>query len=124
MHRRLALVAAVLIASATLATCAVVSSVFTGHLDIEQAELQARIAPRFPDVPAAYRIRAIARYQALQLWDAGPLFPQEAFETLGRANVYQRAYEPQTLDSWAEQERWCRAGARVPAAPPTATAER
>lgn len=45
-------------------------------------------------------------------------------ETLGRVNVYQRAYEPQTLDSWAEQERWRRAGARVPAAPPTATAER
>jgi hypothetical protein len=48
MHRRLALVAAALIASVALATCAVVSSLHTGHLDIEQAELQARIAPRFP----------------------------------------------------------------------------
>ncbi|WP_431269675.1 ABC transporter substrate-binding protein [Dankookia sp. P2] len=48
-------------------------------------EVAARIAPRFPDVPAAHRSRAIARYQALGLWDAGPLFPQEAFETLGRA---------------------------------------
>ncbi|MFC7477131.1 ABC transporter substrate-binding protein [Dankookia sp. GCM10030260] len=48
-------------------------------------EVAARIAPRFPDVPAAHRLRAIARYQALQLWDAGPHFPQAAFETLGRA---------------------------------------
>ncbi len=48
-------------------------------------EVAARIAPRFPDVPADHRVRAIARYQALHLWDAGPVFPQEAFETLGRA---------------------------------------
>ena len=41
-------------------------------------------------------------------------------EVLGRANVYGRAYAPQTLDSWAEQERWRRAGAQVPAAPPLA----
>jgi NitT/TauT family transport system substrate-binding protein len=48
-------------------------------------EIAARIAPRFPDVPAAHRTRAVGRYQALGLWDAGPRFPQEAFETLGRA---------------------------------------
>ena len=48
-------------------------------------EVAGRIAPRFPDVPAAHRVRAIARYQALKLWDAGPVFPQDAFETLGRA---------------------------------------
>lgn len=49
------------------------------------AEVAERIAPRFPDLPAAHRVRAIARYQMLGLWDAGPLFPQAAFETLGRA---------------------------------------
>ncbi|MBW8848444.1 MAG: DUF1439 domain-containing protein [Burkholderiales bacterium] len=48
MHRRLALITAALIASVSLATCAMISSFYTGHLDIEQAELQARIAPRFP----------------------------------------------------------------------------
>lgn len=48
MPRRLVLITAVLIASVALATCAVVSSLNSGHLDIEQAELQARIAPRFP----------------------------------------------------------------------------
>jgi hypothetical protein len=30
-------------------------------------------------------VRAIARYQALNLWDAGPVFPQPAFERLGAA---------------------------------------
>ena len=49
------------------------------------AEVAERIAPRFPDVPADHRCRATARYQALKLWDAGPAFPQEAFDTLGRA---------------------------------------
>lgn len=39
-------------------------------------------------------------------------------EVLARTNVYYRAYEPFTLDSWAEMERWRRAGARTPAAPP------
>ena len=48
MPRRLALFIAALIASVALATCAVVSGLHNGHLDIEQAELQARIAPRFP----------------------------------------------------------------------------
>lgn len=48
MPRRLALVIAALITSVALATCTVVSSLHNGHLDIEQAELQARIAPRFP----------------------------------------------------------------------------
>ena len=49
------------------------------------SDVAERIAARFPDVPAAHRIRAIARYQALNLWDTGPVFPQDAFETLGRA---------------------------------------
>lgn len=48
MLRRLALVTAALAAAVALATCAVVSGLYTGHLDIERAELQARIAPRFP----------------------------------------------------------------------------
>lgn len=39
-------------------------------------------------------------------------------EILARTNVYYRAYEPQTLEPHAELERWRRAGARTPAAPP------
>ncbi|MDO5612644.1 MAG: DUF3035 domain-containing protein [Paracoccus sp. (in: a-proteobacteria)] len=39
-------------------------------------------------------------------------------ETIARTNVYMRAYRPMMLDSQAEQERWGRAGARVPTAPP------
>lgn len=39
-------------------------------------------------------------------------------EILARTNVYYRAYGPQTLDAHAELERWRRAGARTPAAPP------
>jgi NitT/TauT family transport system substrate-binding protein len=50
-------------------------------------EVAERIAPRFADVPSSHRVRAIARYQALDLWGAGPRFPREAFETLGRAMV-------------------------------------
>lgn len=48
-------------------------------------EIAALIAPRFADVPPAHRVRAIARYQALNLWDHGPVFPRQAFETLGAA---------------------------------------
>lgn len=48
-------------------------------------EVAERIAPRFPDVPSSHRVRAIARYQALNLWDAGPLFPRDAFDRLGAA---------------------------------------
>ncbi len=48
-------------------------------------EVAERIAPRFADVPSSHRVRAIARYQALHLWDAGPLFPREAFDRLGTA---------------------------------------
>lgn len=51
----------------------------------DPAEVAALIAPRFPDVPPAHRRRAIARYQALDLWGEGPRFPRAAFETLGRA---------------------------------------
>ncbi|WP_347265773.1 DUF3035 domain-containing protein [Paracoccus sp. (in: a-proteobacteria)] len=39
-------------------------------------------------------------------------------EVLARTNVYYRAYEPMTLDSWAEAERWRPTGVRLPAAPP------
>ena len=39
-------------------------------------------------------------------------------EVLARTNVYYRAYEPMTLDSWAELERWRATGALLPSAPP------
>lgn len=39
-------------------------------------------------------------------------------EILARSNVYYRAYEPQSLNPWIETERWRRAGAQVPSAPP------
>lgn len=39
-------------------------------------------------------------------------------EVLARTNVYYRAYDPMTLDSWAELERWRPTGVRLPAAPP------
>ncbi|WP_158292291.1 ABC transporter substrate-binding protein [Paracraurococcus ruber] len=48
-------------------------------------EVAERIAPRFPDVPSSHRVRAIARYQGLGLWDAGPRFPRAAFDRLGAA---------------------------------------
>ncbi|MBB1492107.1 MULTISPECIES: DUF3035 domain-containing protein [unclassified Paracoccus (in: a-proteobacteria)] len=41
-------------------------------------------------------------------------------EVLAGTNVYHRAYEPQTLDSEAELERWRRTGVQVPTAPPVA----
>jgi len=40
-------------------------------------------------------------------------------EALAGTNVYHRAYEPQTLDSEAEMERWRRTGVQVPTAPPS-----
>lgn len=43
---------------------------------------------------------------------------RRALEVLARTNVYYRAYEPMTLDSWAEQERWRPTGVQLPAAPP------
>lgn len=39
-------------------------------------------------------------------------------ESWARKDVYYRAYEPMTLDSRAEYQRWQRAGARTPSAPP------
>jgi NitT/TauT family transport system substrate-binding protein len=51
------------------------------------AEVAERIVPRFPEVQLAHLTRAIARYQALDLWGAGPRFPPEALATLGRAMV-------------------------------------
>ncbi|NCT82922.1 MAG: DUF1439 domain-containing protein [Comamonadaceae bacterium] len=48
MSRRIAALATALLAALALATCAVVSRVAGDHLDIERAELQARIEARFP----------------------------------------------------------------------------
>lgn len=48
MSRRLAQLTVALLAAASLATCAIMGGLAVGHLDIEQAALQARIAPRFP----------------------------------------------------------------------------
>lgn len=48
MSRRLTALILALLAAAALATCGVVSRIADGHLDIEAAELQARVAPRFP----------------------------------------------------------------------------
>lgn len=39
-------------------------------------------------------------------------------EVLARTNVYYRAYDPMTLDSWAELERWRPTGVQLPSAPP------
>lgn len=39
-------------------------------------------------------------------------------EVLARTNVYYRAYQPQTLSPYPELERWRRAGAATPSAPP------
>ncbi|MFG6487252.1 DUF1439 domain-containing protein [Roseateles sp. BYS78W] len=48
MLRRLPYLVAVLLAAAALSYCTLASRIADGHLDIDQAELQARIAPRFP----------------------------------------------------------------------------
>ena len=44
-------------------------------------------------------------------------------ETWARTDVYYRAYESMTLDSWAEQTRWQRAGAKVSTPPPVEIVE-
>ena len=44
-------------------------------------------------------------------------------ETWARTDVYYRAYESMTLDSWAEQTRWQRAGAKTPTPPPVEIVE-
>jgi NitT/TauT family transport system substrate-binding protein len=51
------------------------------------AEVAAHLAPRFADVPASHRTRAIARYQALDLWGEGPRFPRAALERLAQAMI-------------------------------------
>lgn len=43
---------------------------------------------------------------------------RRALEVIARTNVYYRAYEPMTLDSWAEAERWRPTGVQMPASPP------
>jgi NitT/TauT family transport system substrate-binding protein len=45
------------------------------------------IASYFPDLAAAQRRRAMARYQALGLWPPNPRFPRAAFDRLGQAMV-------------------------------------
>lgn len=44
-------------------------------------------------------------------------------ERLANVNVYHRAYQPLSLDQYAELERMRRAGVRTPAAPPQALEE-
>jgi hypothetical protein len=44
-------------------------------------------------------------------------------ERLFNVNVYYRAYEPMSLDQFAELERWRRAGAGNPSAPPPQAGE-
>lgn len=39
-------------------------------------------------------------------------------ETIAKTNVYNRAYRGQTMDPWPVLERYRRAGAQVPSAPP------
>ncbi len=39
-------------------------------------------------------------------------------EVLAQTNVYYRAYEKMTLDSWTEVERWRTTGVQTPSAPP------
>jgi len=43
---------------------------------------------------------------------------RRALEVVARTDVYYRAYDDMTLDSWSELKRWQPTGARVPAAPP------
>lgn len=43
---------------------------------------------------------------------------RRALEILARTNVYYRAYDPMTLDSWAELQRWRPTGVQLPTAPP------
>ncbi len=43
---------------------------------------------------------------------------RKLLEIMARTNVYYRAYEPMTLDSWTEVERWRTTGVQTPSAPP------
>lgn len=43
---------------------------------------------------------------------------RRVLEVLARTNVYYRAYQPMTLDSWTEAERWRPTGVQMPASPP------
>lgn len=48
---------------------------------------------------------------------------RRALEVVARSNVYYRAYDAMTLDSWAEAERWRPTGVALPAYPPQGPAE-
>lgn len=69
-------------------------------------------ASRFGRDPA---IRVLTAKEDLE-WRSGN--GRRVLEVLARTNVYYRAYEPMTLDSWAELERWRPTGVQLPAAPP------
>lgn len=45
---------------------------------------------------------------------------RRVMEVIAGANAYYRVYDRQTLDSWAEQDRWSRTGVQTPSAPPRA----
>ncbi len=47
---------------------------------------------------------------------------RRVMEAVAGANAYYRVYDRQSLDSWAENERWRRSGAQTPSAPPPASA--
>jgi ABC-type nitrate/sulfonate/bicarbonate transport system substrate-binding protein len=46
------------------------------------AEIAAAIADYFPDVPAAIREAACARYQALGIWSTTPVLPRAGYDRL------------------------------------------
>ncbi|WP_134678632.1 DUF3035 domain-containing protein [Paracoccus ravus] len=71
-------------------------------------------ASRFGRDPA---IRIIAAREDL---DWRSRHSRRALEILAGTDVYYRAYESMTLDSWAEQQRLRPTGVRLPAAPPRA----
>ncbi len=51
------------------------------------AEIATLLEARFPDLPHATRERAVARYQASNLWTDGPHMPRAAFQALGEAMI-------------------------------------
>lgn len=51
------------------------------------AEIASLLEARFPDLPHATCERAVARYQASNLWTDGPHMPRAAFQALGEAMI-------------------------------------
>lgn len=83
----------------------------SGALPAADAALVAR-AGRFGSDPQIRERLAAEDLRLRQTRRGRPL------ERLFRTNVYAQAYEDQLLDRHAELNRWRRAGARTPAAPP------